>query len=152
MENKKELMELMGRMDESNRQQAKFAKLQCLFSAVAAFCCIVVLVVVCTILPQVKGLVGQVDTVLTNVKDVSTELAEADISGVMTNLEEVTRELAEADLGNMAEDVSDLVSTSQGGVEEALDKLNGIDLDTLNRAIADLAAVVEPLANFFNRF
>jgi hypothetical protein len=37
-------------------------------------------------------------------------------------------------------------------VEEALDKLNGIDLDTLNRAIADLAAVVEPLANFFNRF
>ena len=152
MEEKKELRELLERMDKSNRQQATFAKLQCLFSLIAAICCIVVLVVICSLMPQLENMMGQVDVVLTNVEDVSRELAEADIEGVMNNLEQVTEELAEADLGSMAGEVSELMSASQTGVEEALNKLNGIDLETLNTAIKDLAAVVEPLAHFFDRF
>jgi len=152
MNEQKDLRELLERMDQSNREQAKFAKLQCLFSVIAAVCCIAILVAVLTILPQVKDMVGQVDVVLTNVEEVSRQLADADVAAVMDNLEAVTKELADADLGGMVESVDQLVSTSQAGVEKALDKLNNIDFETLNQAIADLAAVVEPLANFFGRF
>ena len=152
MEEKKEMREFMERMEESNRQQALFAKLQCLFSVIAAACCIAILVAVLGILPQVKNTVKQVDAVLTNVETVSGQLAETNVSAVMDNLEDVTAQLAEADLGGMAEEVGELVHTSQSSVEEALAKLNEIDLETLNKAISDLAAVVEPLANFFGRF
>jgi len=152
VEEKKELRELLERLEESGRQQARFAKLQCLFSAVAAVCCLFVLVAVLTLVPQLKDTAGQVDAVLTNVEDVSRQLAEADVAAVMENLEEVTDELAQAELDTMAGDVRQLVSTSQTGVEEALNKLNAIDLKTLNKAIQDLADVVAPLANFFNRF
>jgi len=152
MDEKKEMREFMEQIEESNRQQALFAKLQCLFSVVAAVCCVVILIAVLGILPQIKDMAAQVDVVLANVETVTGQLAEADVAAVMTNLERVTDQLAEADLGGMAGDVSELVHTSQAGVEEALGKLNSIDLDTLNDAIEDLAAVVEPLARFFGKF
>ncbi len=152
MEENKNMQVWMDRVEESNRQQAKFARIQCLFSAVAAICCAAVLVVVVGLLPKINSMVAQVDVVLTNVEQVSQELADADIEGVMTNLEQVADEMAQADLGGLAENVDGLVKTSETGVQEAVDKLNAIDLDTLNKAIKDLADVVEPLARFFNKF
>ena len=38
------------------------------------------------------------------------------------------------------------------GMEEALQKVNQFDIETLNSAIKDLSDVVEPMANFFNVF
>ncbi len=152
MEETKDLQELLERMEKSNQEQAKYARLQCIFSAAAAVCCIAVLVVVLSLLPQVHTAAKKIDTVLTNVEQVSQELAQADIAGVMTDLEEVTRQMAAADLDGLADGVSDLVSTSQTSVEEALDKLNAIDLETLNKAIQDLATVVEPMAKLLGRF
>ena len=40
MEEKQELQEWMDRMEESNRQQARYAKWQCIFTAIAAVCCV----------------------------------------------------------------------------------------------------------------
>ena len=48
--------------------------------------------------------------------------------------------------------VDGLVSTSQAGVEQTMEKLNGIDFEALNKAIQDLSDVIEPIANFFNTF
>ena len=133
MEEKQELKELLERLDESNRQQAKFAKWQCIFSIAAAVCCVGLFILVCTLMPQLQTMSGQMETVL-------------------TNLEIVTDQLAGMDLGTMVQNVDSLVTTSQVGVEQALEKLNGIDFETLNQAIKDLADVVEPLAKFFNVF
>ena len=59
---------------------------------------------------------------------------------------------AQLDLAGMVENVDTLATTSQSAVEHATEKLDTIDLETLNKAIADLADVVEPLAKFFNVF
>lgn len=133
MEEKQELQELLKRLDESNRQQAKYAKWQCMLSVAAAVCCVGLFVLVCTLMPQVRELTGQMESVL-------------------TNLEIVTDQLAGMDLGSMVKNVDELVTTSQAGVKETMDKLNTIDFDTLNKAIDDLAAVVQPLAKFFGVF
>ncbi len=151
MDDRKQLQALLERMEQSNDRQARYAKLQCVFSAVAAVCCLAVLVVVLTLLPRLQGMTDQMQTVLTNVEQVSDQIAAADVEGVMQNLEAVTQQMAQADLGGIAEDVSKLVQTSQTGLEDAMEKLNAIDLETLNQAIEDLAAVVRPLANFFGR-
>ena len=152
MEEKKELQELLQRLDRSNRKQAWFAGLQFVFSLITAVCCVAALMAIVSFLPKMEATVEQVDAVLANVEQVSDELAEADVAGVMANLEAVSGQMAEADLSGLVENVNQLVDTSQTGLEETLEKLNSIDLETLNQAIQDLADVVQPIARLFNRF
>ncbi len=47
-----------------------------------------------------------------------------------------------------------VVADNADAVSDAMEKINSVDFDTLNRAINDLADIVEPLArvsNFFSR-
>ena len=133
MEEKKELQEWMDRLEKFNHQQAKYARLQCLFTVVAAVCCVSLFVLVYIKMPAMRDVVVKMETVL-------------------ENLETVTDQMADMDLATMVKNVDDLVATSQAGVEQAMDQLNAIDFNTLNRAIDDLADVVDPLAKFFNVF
>ena len=72
------------------------------------------------------------------------------VDAIMTELEVVTSELAEG-LPPMMEDLSTLVNSSEAGITDAIEKMNAIDIETLNEAIGDLQAVIEPLARFFGR-
>lgn len=152
MEDNKEMMALLERLEKAEQKQVRFARLQCIFGAVAAVCCLVVVIAVLVLLPQAETAMGQVNAVLENVEQVSQELAAANIGGVLSDLEVVAGQMAQADLAGIADDVSELVRSSQTGVEDALGKLGAIDLDTLNKAIQDLATVVEPLANMTSLF
>ncbi len=134
-----------------DKKQERLAKLQCILTGVAAACCLGVFVLVCALMPRVYGLAEQTETVLTDLEAVTGQL-EGQMNGILTNLEEATKELAQADLAGMVENVDTLATTSQSAVEHATKKLDIIDLDTLNKAIKDLADVVEPLARFFNVF
>ena len=70
----------------------------------------------------------------------------------MEDLDTITSDLAEADLGGMISDIDHLVSSSEDSVQNALNQLNSIDIDTLNQAINHLNDTVTPFANFFNKF
>lgn len=132
-------------------KRERLAKLQCILTGVAAVCCVGVFLLVCTLMPRACHLAGQAETVLTSLEAVTGQL-EGQMDVILTNLDEVTQELAQADLAGMVENVDTLATTSQSAVGHAAEKLDTIDLDTLNKAIADLADVVEPLARFFNVF
>ena len=106
---------------------------------------------VLSVLPQVRALAGQMETVLTDLEAV-TDTLDGELDTILTNLDTVTQELAQADLKGMVADVDDFVTAGQGAVEEVTEKLSIIDFETLNRAIQDLSDVVEPLARFFNVF
>lgn len=133
MVEKQELKELLERLDESNKKQARYAKWQCIFSVAAALSCLGLFLLVYTLMPQVEALAGQTEAVLTNLETISTQLAQSDLSAMVKN-------------------VDTLVTTTQQGVDQAMTNLNAIDFVTLNETIQDLADVVEPLANFFNVF
>ena len=45
-----------------------------------------------------------------------------------------------------------IVEENTGTVAEAMQKLNQVDLDSLNSSISSLSAILEPLAAFFGRF
>ena len=129
MENKQELQDLMSRLEEQAKRQAKFAKWQCL---IAAVCCVIFLAAALVLVPRIVDLSARADA-------------------VVRNLESITAELEEVDFKGIAENLDALVINSQTSLQEATAKLNGIDLESLNQAIQDLAAVVSPLARLFGR-
>ena len=140
MENTPEIHELMVSLEKSNRQQVRFARLQCIFAILAAVCCCAMLLVVLSVVPQIQQVAVQVQALGSQAES------------VLTNLEDVTSKLAQVDLASMVNNVDLLVSDSQEGVKQALDKINELDITSLNQAIADLSSVVKPLADFFGRF
>ena len=133
MEENAQVLELLKQIEKNTRQQTKMSRLQCAVTVAAALCCAVMLVMVWNGLPELTGIVGQMETVL-------------------GNLENVTTQLAAADLAEMAENVDALVVTGQKSLEQTMEKINAIDLETLNKAIEDLAKIIEPLARFFGAF
>ena len=140
MEMNPEMQLYLEKLEKSNRQQVRCARLQCLFSVLAAVCCLLLLLTVAKIVPDIKSLSDEIGGIA------------AQAESVLTNLETVTEELAAADLEGLVTDVDGLVAASQEGVESAVETLNAIDIETLNKAVEDLAKVVEPLANLAERF
>lgn len=136
MENHHQILEQLAA---SSRKQERYARIQCIFTIAAALFCLLLLISVIRVIPQVQQLAGQISSLSSQAET------------VLTNLETVTDELAQADISGMVSDVDALVSSSQEGVQQALTKINAIDIDTLNQAIEDLAKIVAPLANLVNK-
>lgn len=133
MEENAQALEILKQIEKNGRRQTLMSGIQCAITVAAALCCVVMLVTVWNVLPELAGITQQMETVL-------------------GNLENVTTQLAAADLAEMAENVDALVVTGQKSLEQTMEKINTIDLETLNKAIEDLAKVIEPLARFFRAF
>lgn len=136
----KDIREILERLDKSNRQQVRYARLQSALAILAALCFIALVFVVGSVVPQLMDFASEAENLL----------GQAEL--VLTNLEEVTSELTEVEFTQMVNNVDELVISSQQGLEEALEKVNSIDIETLNEAIDGLAKVVEPLTKFFKVF
>ena len=140
METDMKLVELLERMEQTNKKQVFYARLQFLFTVVAALCCVVLLLSGMSVLPKLQETAVQAEAVLTNLETVTTELANVDLNSMVQNVD------------TLVTDVDGLVGTSQVGVEQAMEKLNAIDFDALNEAIKDLSDVIDPIARFFNKY
>lgn len=133
MEENKELLELLQKIEKSNRQQVKLTRVICIFALVAALCCICTVGLVYNVLPQINTIISQMQIVL-------------------GNLETATAQLSVVDFSGMIADVEALVTTAQQSLDQTMNKLNTIDFQTLNKAIDDLAKVVEPMSKLMNVF
>ena len=74
-----------------------------------------------------------------------------EVQSVVTNLDKSTQELAAIDLNDMLDNVNTLVDTSEKRLVETVEKLDNIDLESLNKAIKDLSSIISPLAKLFKR-
>jgi ABC-type transporter Mla subunit MlaD len=74
-----------------------------------------------------------------------------DIQPAIDNLNKVAQDLADADIDGMLSDVDKLVTSSEKNLGDALKTITEIDIKSLNESIADLNAVVKPLAGMFRR-
>ena len=140
MDQEQKLTELLNEIKKSTDKQVLYARLQCIFSIVAALCCVILLVVGLKVLPELREASAQAETVLNNLETVTTELTRVDLGNMVENVD------------GLVQNVDKLVTTSQEGVEQTMKKIDAIDFDTLNKAIDDLSRVIEPIANFFKVF
>ena len=147
MMQEQKLTELLEEIKKGNDKQILYARMQCIFSVIAALCCLIVLIVGLKILPDLQTAVAQAETVLTNLEGVTSELAKTDLGNMGENVDGLVK-----NVDGLIQDVGKLVHTSQDGVEQTMEKIDAIDFETLNKAIEDLSKVIEPIAKFFNVF
>ena len=140
MEENKEILELLQNIEKTNRQQAKLTRFLCIFALIAAICCICTFCLVYSVLPEITEILPQISTVASQMQS------------VLSDLEQATRQLSVMDFAGMVENVETLVTTAQDILEQTMGKLNSIDFQTLNKAIDDLAKVVEPMSKLMNVF
>ena len=136
----RDIREILEQLEKTNRQQVKNARLQSALAILAALCFVALVFVVSSVVPKLMDFTAEAEKLL----------GQAEV--VLTNLEEVTTELTQVEFTKMIDDVDELVSSSQQGLEQTLEKVNSIDIETLNEAIDGLARVVEPLTKFFKVF
>ena len=141
-------------MEKYARQQLLFTKILCGIFALVLVCILVLTVAISGAAKQLVAVIAPLEDAVGQVEDVAAQVnnmtGQAEI--IMDNMEAVTQTLADADLGGMVENVNTLTTDSQSAVTEAIEKLDAIDIDTLNKAIRDLSDVVEPLAKVSNFF
>ena len=133
MDQNQEMLELLRKIEKSGRQKNVTNILLCLFMLAAAVSCVALCLMVYQLLPQINDLLVQME-------------------GVMGDLEQTARTLASLDLEGLAANVDSLTVLAQESLQQTMDKLNTIDFENLNKAIEDLAEVIEPLAKFFGMF
>lgn len=143
----KDMREILERLDKSNRQQVKYARLQSILAILAALCFIALVFAVGSVMPQMLEFADQAQDIAAQAEEL---LDQAEV--VLINLEDVTTELAQVEYSKMIDDVDALVASSQEGLEATMEKMNSIDIEKLNEAIDGLSKVVEPLAKFFKVF
>ena len=140
MEQNMEMITLLQNIEKANRQQVRLTRLVCIFALVAAICCGCTLWLVYSVLPEITEILPQISAVASQMQT------------VLSDLEQATRQLSVMDFTGMVEDVDTLVTTAQSSLEQTMGKLNSIDFDTLNKAIADLSKVVEPMSKLMKVF
>lgn len=140
MEENKEMLELLKKMEESSRKQLLYSRIMGIAAVVAVICFVGAYFLIRDFLPQISAIMTEIPGMVTQMER------------VLGNLEVVTTELAEVDFAQMVDAVNTLVATGQAGLEETVSSLKSIDFETLNQAIKDLAAVIEPMAKFSKLF
>ncbi len=150
-----ELVALLKDIKESSEAEMRYSKKQsrwALISSVTALVMVGVLLIVGLLsAPKVIKMVNEVDSLLIQTDAIMKE-ADAiaqNVHVVMSDLEVVANNLAESDLSAMLDNVNSLVIDSQNSINEAMEKINSIDIVSLNQAIRDLGTIVEPLAKLF---
>ena len=140
MEENKETLELLRKIERSSRMQTYSGYVRTGLMLVCAVCIMVLTVAVLRLMPQINAILGQAQNAVNQVRT------------VLDYLEQTSYQLSQVDLQGMVSNVDGLVTTGQQSLEASMEKLNGVDFEALNKAIKDLAAVIEPLAKMTKVF
>lgn len=156
-----EVLETLARLEKYNRQQASAAKFQCIISVISMICCTAALVMMMLLVPklqkmtiQTEKFISEAGNVMEDIQAASATITELDLGPVLVEIKGLLQNVDGllTNVDTLVADVDTLVTTTQAGLEDTLAEIEKVDFDTLNKAIKDLAAVVEPLAKFFSNF
>lgn len=145
MEDHQSVMQLLNKLAQDNEAQNKYLRKQLFFTRIfSVACCVLTIAVLVVLLKVIPPLLNTMDKALAALDQAVTALDQAS-----DTLELVDDTLVDIQ-GLFEED--GLVGQSSEALTQATEKISEMDIDNLNRAIKDLGDVVEPLANFFDRF
>lgn len=135
--------ELLKQILESNKKTEKYTKWQFIVSAVRSVATVLILGVavyfVASTADDIKLISEQAQVTLES------------IDTAMKSADEVAKELSSLDIEGTLDNMNEFLVESKDEVAEAMLQIQGIDIDGLNKAIADLEATVSPLAKLFGK-
>lgn len=145
MQENTELMQLLQKMAQDNEDQNKYLRKQLFFTRIfAVACCVLVAALLVVLLKLVPPVLNTMDQAVGAMEQATDTLKQA--SGTLEVVDDTL-----ADIQTLFEE-DGLVGQSSTALTQATEKISQMDIEELNKAIADLGAVVEPLANFFEKF
>lgn len=97
--------------------------------------CLLLLIAMAALVPRVLGVLRQADHTL---------------SQVQLTVDQAQQSLQKID--TLVQNTDTVVVENTDAVAEAMQKLNQVDLESLNSSISSLSAILEPLAAFLGRF
>lgn len=142
-------------MEQTNallKKQLRTTRWMLLFMAVILAAVSVTCAIVVRNVTTIESTVMKIDGIVDNLSVMTDELAEVDWESITTQLETVSGELSAVDWAGLSEDIGDTAIQAQKSLQVATDAVEELDIKKLNEAIADLQAVIEPLAKLVSRF
>ena len=141
---------LLSEIAENSRAQLENSRKQLFFTRVCAMALAAILLVslisAVLVVPKAVRALDELHTVAGRLEALDIEALLDDIDRLLETLKPVAKRL-----DPLMGDLGDTVLAAQRDMEEALKAIESIDIETLNKAIADLSAIVEPLARLFGR-
>lgn len=121
-------------MATTEKKQLKYQRLAFAFSLLSTIfmglVLAIVIAVVAFVMPKVQAIYDSTMVSLENLETLTTDLKEADLAGTVRHVDELTVQ-------------------ATGDLSDTMERMNKVDLETLNAAITNLNNSVEPLARFF---
>ena len=141
---------LLSEIAENSRAQLENSRKQLFFTRVCAIALAAILLVslisAVLVVPKAVRALDELHTVAGRLEALDIEALLDDIDRLLETLKPVAKRL-----DPLMGDLGDTVLAAQRDMEAALKAIEDIDIETLNKAIADLYAIVEPLARLFGR-
>ena len=129
----------LAKLTRNSEKQLFYARVRTLISVITALALLCALAVV---VPAVLRTVARADAVI------------AQASGTITLADEAIQGITEMSgaITEMGQNMDDFITENAEAVSSIMKEIGEVDFDGLNKAIKDLGDVVEPFANFFNKF
>lgn len=141
-------------MDQTNvllKKQNRLNRLIVLLLSIMVVTLVVTCVIVVQNVNQISQTVVKVDQIVDDIAVPTAELAEVDWSEITGELETITKELSTVNWEKLSTDIGDTALQAQESLRVASEAVDDLDIETLNEAISDLKAIVEPLAKLFGK-
>ena len=139
-------------MDQTNvllKKQNRLNRLIVLMLAIMVAALVTTCVIVVKNVNQISQTVVKVDQIVDDISVPTAELANVDWNEITAELETITKELSTVDWNKLSTDIGETAVQAQESMKVAGEAVEAMDIETLNEAIADLKAIVEPLAKLF---
>lgn len=138
MQDTQGIMQLMEKLAADNEAQNRYLRKQLFFTRIfSVACCVLTVALLLVLLKVIPPLLGTMDKAVTALDQATGTLELVDDTLV--------------DIQGLFEE-DGLVGQSSEALTQATAKISEMDIESLNAAIKDLGDVVEPLANFFDKF
>lgn len=141
-----EAIELLKKIAAASEAQSSAARWRKLSAQAVLICAAIVALAVAVLIPRTVKTLGGIDAATEELNSVAATLNQVDFVGMSESISELT-EQGKDTLSTALGDVE----TSLDSMQTALDNISKLDVDGLNQSIADLSAIVDPMARLFGK-
>lgn len=141
-----EAIELLKKIAAASEAQSSAARWRKLSAQAVLICAAIIALAVAVLIPRAVKTLRGIDAATEELNSVAATLNQVDFVGMSESISELT------------EQGKDTLNTALGDVEAsldsmqtALDNISKLDVDGLNQSIADLSAIVDPMARLFGK-
>ena len=141
-----EAIELLKKIAAASEAQSSAARWRKLSAQAVLICAAIIALAVAVLIPRAVKTLGGIDAATEELNSVAATLNQVDFVGMSESISELT-EQGKDTLSTALGDVE----TSLDSMQTALDNISKLDVDGLNQSIADLSAIVDPMARLFGK-